>query len=71
MPNMSYCRFENAFADLADCVEALQDKGRPNGEHERRAAVLMRELCAKYIEAYDDAGDEEGDGWSEDTDDDE
>lgn len=27
MANMNYCRFENTFADLQDCFEALSNKG--------------------------------------------
>jgi hypothetical protein len=27
MSNMSYCRFENTYHDLMDCLEALEESG--------------------------------------------
>jgi len=58
MANMSYCRFRNTARDLSDCVGVLEDfandpeMSQPqNGES--NAAERMRELCERYIEAYD------------------
>lgn len=52
MANMSYCRFENTYGDLADCVRALRDCEEMS-DLEHRYASLMREMCEDYIRAYD------------------
>ena len=62
MANMSYCRFENTSADLADCVNAPSDMNDNGGvdnygcglnQYEESAAKRMRNLCDEYIELYD------------------
>lgn len=68
MGNMSYCRFENTRGDLADCVEALDSGLLPNSESERKHAKWMRDLCAEYIQLYDEAEEMDDDGWSDDED---
>lgn len=58
MANMSYCRFENTYSNLADCVGSLEDcEEMSNLEH--RYASLMREMCERYIKAYDSIFEEE------------
>ena len=42
--NMSYCRFENTFRDLEDCVDALVDNDDLS-EREANFAHRMRNLC--------------------------
>lgn len=57
MTNMSYCRFENTFADLADCVMKLEEM--VNEEHfnlsqsEKEYANRMRALCREYLDIYE------------------
>lgn len=57
MANMSYCRFENTYSDLADCVGALRDCEEMS-DLEHRYASLMREMCVDYIRAYDNIFEE-------------
>lgn len=65
MANMSYCRFHNTRIDLEDCVNALENSMKHKGtyvdedfdeisQEEIRAAKGMRDLCERYIEAFDD-----------------
>lgn len=57
MANMSYCRFENTYSDLRDCVYALEDIKYDNGsisEREAEYAKKMRDLCEQYLELIDD-----------------
>ena len=49
MPNMSYCRFENTFDDLRDCLFALENN-ETLSHGERRKAIAMVNLCRQYIE---------------------
>jgi hypothetical protein len=51
MANMSYCRFQNTFSDLKDCVESLQWEVSINDltEVEKNYALRMRELCEQYL----------------------
>jgi hypothetical protein len=53
MANMSYCRFENTYSDLADCVQALRN-GEEISEYEMYYAKEMRRLCERFIEEFDD-----------------
>ena len=52
MANMSYCRFENTYSDLSDCVCALND-GKEISEREMYYATNMCKLCEEFIEAFD------------------
>ena len=56
MANMSYCRFENTYGDLADCVVALDDVqyGEEISRREWNYAKMMREWCEKFIENIDE-----------------
>lgn len=51
--NMSYCRFRNTLGDLRDCVYALEE-GAEMSYEERNAAQSMRDMCERYLEAYDE-----------------
>ncbi len=56
MANMSYCRFENTSSDLLDCVREMeQGDFDPNelGEYELPNFHEMKELCERFLEAYD------------------
>lgn len=48
---MSYCRFENTYGDLKDCVEALEEnKLEDLSDRERKFAERMKDLCKEYLE---------------------
>ena len=51
MSNMSYCRFQNTFSDLKDCVESLQWEVSISDlpKLEKDYAFRMRELCEQYL----------------------
>ena len=59
MANMSYCRFQNTYRDLSDCVNAL-DQGSPSdlSNAELRAARDMMQLCEQLLSFYDEILDE-------------
>ena len=63
MPNMSYCRFENTYSDLRDCLDALETLGDPDSEElsrtEKHKAIGMIELCRRYIETAEETFDED------------
>ena len=50
---MSYCRFENTFRDLEDCVDALVDNDDLS-DREANFAHRMRNLCEEYLDAYEE-----------------
>lgn len=56
MPNMSYCRFQNTAADLADCVDAMDEahdlKSMNLSKDEFAAMQRMRDLCERFIDAH-------------------
>lgn len=56
MANMSYCRFENTYGDLADCVNALDDVqyGEEISRREWNYAKMMYEFCQRYIDTFDE-----------------
>ena len=43
MANMSYCRFENTYSDLLDCLENISDVAE-NGRDERYRIRLIQLL---------------------------
>jgi len=55
MSNMSYCRFQNTYIDLMDCVDALQEMAKGDrsiedlSPDEANAADSMREACEEYL----------------------
>ena len=58
MANMSYCRFENTYNALQDCMEALDNEGGITGVEEdandneklyvRRLVEFCREIADNY-----------------------
>ncbi len=47
---MSYCRFQNTYQDLKDCIESLDRtdiKDLP--DIEKKYALKLRELCEQYL----------------------
>jgi len=49
MSNMSYCRFENTYNDLIDCIENL-NKPSENGRDEPYRELLIR-LIIETVES--------------------
>lgn len=50
MSNMSYCRFENTAADLADCSRHMDDELDSDYEQEGREALIR--LCVEIARNY-------------------
>lgn len=52
MANMSYCRFENTYHDLKDCVESLECKTdfRDLRGNEKIYAEKIIELCEEFLQ---------------------
>lgn len=55
MANMSYCRFENTYADLLDCYYALRDGDNLSGSEREYAKKLiaLATTIAEEIEEID------------------
>ena len=55
MANMSYCRFENTYRDLVDCLRALSDNGTNDlSDRELGYANMMMQLCEDFHRNYED-----------------
>ena len=55
MANMSYCRFENTYRDLVDCLRALSDSGADSlSDRELQYADMMMQLCEDFHRIYED-----------------
>ncbi len=54
MPNMSYCRFENTFSDLIDCLENITEETNNRDEDYRKRLVR---LLVDMVENCDDEVD--------------
>lgn len=56
---MSYCRFENTYGDLKDCLEALRKAGSAEelisnaNEYEKRYIKKLIALCADIAEEFE------------------
>ena len=56
MSNMSYCRFENTYNDLKDCVEALNENGlKELSDQENIYAKKIKDLCKEYSQSLENA----------------
>ena len=54
---MSYCRFENTYRDLVDCVNALEravQYGESISESEMNYAKRMYEWCEQFVDLFDE-----------------
>ena len=49
MANMSYCRFENTYNDLIDCIENLGKKA--SNERDERYRIRLIELLIDTVES--------------------
>ena len=50
MPNMSYCRFENTYKDLLQCLSAMNE---PLSEDEQAYKRRLVDVCKEIIEEYE------------------
>lgn len=50
MPNMSYCRFENTYRDLMDCLHALRNGVQDDlSERELDYAIRLADACEDVL----------------------
>jgi hypothetical protein len=59
MANMSYCRFENTYADLKDCYDALSDSSVEEleenaNEYEKKYIKKLIKLCRQIADGFSD-----------------
>jgi hypothetical protein len=64
MANMSYCRFENTYHDLQDCLEHLNDNNLSNTEKKYRDRLIL--TCENIINEQEVEEVEEVENESED-----
>ena len=62
MANMSYCRFENTYRDLADCLDVLEWQGLTKiyndaSEREKQFIIKLVELSKDVAEFNEDLED--------------
>ena len=56
---MSYCRFENTYRDLQDCLNALNNSGPDNlSDSELKFAKMMMQTCDYMLSFQDEILDE-------------
>lgn len=56
--NMSYCQFENTSADIAQCLDSIQDEAfdidNLSSEYERAGFKRFISLCREVVEIADE-----------------
>lgn len=52
MANMSYCRFENTYRDLLDCLVHMDDEDLSADEAKYRNRII--EICKDVAESFND-----------------
>ena len=62
MSNMSYCRFENTYRELCDCVEHIEDENLSESEKFYRGRIIE---LSKEISEFDEIISDEG--WNVDS----
>ena len=56
---MGYCRFENTYRDLQDCLNALNNSGPDNlSDSELKFAKMMMQTCDYMLSFQDEILDE-------------
>lgn len=71
MANMSYCRFENTYSDLRDCVmqlELLTGGDATISKREMTYAKMMRDLCEDYLSLLDELEEQSAEDFYEEED---
>jgi len=56
MANMSYCRFENTFHDLLDCLENIQQEAE--NMRDERYRIRLIELLKENADLIEDLSEE-------------
>lgn len=63
MGNMNYCRFENTYESLKECLTALQDEGgvkvleEKASQYEKPYIKRLVEMCRDIADEYQGEGD--------------
>jgi hypothetical protein len=52
MANMSYCRFENTYNDLLDCLENIESEA--SNERDERYRIRMIQLLKENIDLIEE-----------------
>ena len=66
MANMSYCRMENTYHDLSDCLEALENGGISSlSSSELRFAIRLAEQASYFSEYLDELNEEQDQRYQE------
>ena len=55
MPNMSYCRFENTYNDLIDCLDNISSEA--GNERDERYRIRLIKLIADNMDLINDLKD--------------
>ena len=55
MPNMSYCRFENTYNDLIDCLDNISSEA--GNERDERYRIRLIKLLADNMDLISDLKD--------------
>ena len=55
---MSYCRFQNTYQDLKDCIESITSL-HDLSKTKRDYALKLRKLCEEYLELVESEEEEE------------
>jgi len=58
MANMSYCRWENTYKDLKDCLQSLTD-GKESSSTEYRYYLRLVVLAEELVEDFNDLEEDE------------
>ena len=58
MPNMSYCRFENTFNDLKECLIAMENEYELSDSEQYHKEQLIK-LCSTISMYFDEDRDDE------------
>ena len=67
MGNMSYCRFENTYADLQECYDSLSEAGSIKeveenaNQYEKKYIRKLVELCKEIVADFGDEDEDEDD----------
>jgi hypothetical protein len=52
MANMSYCRFENTYNDLVDCIDNIEEEA--NNERDERYRVRLINLISENVDLFEE-----------------
>jgi len=52
MANMSYCRFENTYNDLVDCIDNIEEEA--SNERDERYRVRLINLISENVDLFEE-----------------